>query len=131
MKPVGENIRSNIIAAKQRGEKGQTIAKWLNISLSAVNVIWKRYKETGSYLAIPYPGKKSKISKDKELEIMETIKENPDLTLDELIEKLSLPLTISGLWRKLKKIGYSYKKRHYSLKHRTALTSKKNAKNGN
>lgn len=130
MKATSESTRNNIIEAKQRGEKRETIARWLSISISTVDVVWKRYKETGSYLAIPYMGRKSKISKEQELEIMEAIRETPDITLDELIEKLSIPLTISGLWRMLKRMGYSYKKKHYILKHKIVPMCKKAVKNG-
>ena len=120
MKPVDNKVRKSIIKAKERKEKRETIALWLDISISTVDKVWKRYKETGTYLAIPYTGRKSKISDETDEKIRAIIKEYPDITLIELIDELSLPLTPSGLCRKLNKMGLSYKKRHSIPQHKSA-----------
>jgi transposase len=98
--------------AKQRNEKRETIAYWLNVSISTVDKVWRRFKETGSYSPTPYTGRKSKIDEETDKRIRAEIKANIDITLEEMIEKLSLPLTPSGLCRKLDRMGLSYKKRH-------------------
>ena len=111
MRPVDDKIRENIIAAKKRNEKRETIALWLGVSKSTVDKVWKRFKDTGSFSPTPYTGRKSAISTETDEKIRETIKANPSITLEELIDALSLPLTPSGLFRKLKRMGLSYKKR--------------------
>ena len=110
MRPIDNKTRENIISAKQRNEKRETISLWLGISISTVDKVWRRFKVTGSFLPTPYTGKKSIIDTETDARIRNTIKETPDITLEELIYKLSLPLTISGLFRKLGRMGLSYKK---------------------
>jgi transposase len=55
MTPISNDKKELLIAAKERGEKEETIAEWLQISKNSVNRIWKLYKETGSLLLILYP----------------------------------------------------------------------------
>lgn len=130
MRPTDDKTRENIILAKKRGEKREKIAYWLNVSISTIDKIWRRFKDTGSYSAIPYQGRKSDISKEMDDKIRAEISEIPDITLEKLIEKLSLTLTVSGLSRRLHKMGISYKKRHSSQTNKNVQTSKKNVTSG-
>ncbi len=66
MKPTDDKTRENIIIAKQRGEKRERIAYWLNVSISTIDKIWRRFKETGAYSATPYLGRKSDIDTEME-----------------------------------------------------------------
>jgi transposase len=49
-------------------------------------------------------------------QIKATIKEQNDITLEKIIEKLNLPIKRSILSVIAVKFGFSFKKRHYSLK---------------
>jgi len=130
MRPTEEQTRENIIAAKLRKEKRETIAIWLGISISTIDKIWRRYNETGSFAATPYIGRKSSIDAETDDKIRITINEKPDLTLQELIDELSLPLTPSGLHRKLYRMGLSYKKKRFTHQLNNAKMYKKSEKNG-
>jgi transposase len=101
MQPVSNDKRADIVAAKQRGESVVTIKKWFNISDSSISRIWNKFKKTGSYTPIPYTGRKSDITPETDIKIRVKIKETPDITLDELINELSLNLTVSGLSKRL------------------------------
>ncbi|MEG1677994.1 MAG: hypothetical protein RR379_10015 [Clostridia bacterium] len=115
--------RTQIIEAKLRGEKTDTIILWVNVSKSTIDKVWKRYRATGSGLARAYTGRRSKINPEIEEKIRLEIDENNDITLAELIEKLSLPIGVSRLSQVLIAWGYSFKKktRHPSA----ARTAKK------
>ena len=115
VKPISNDKRENIIAAKKRKETVEEIKKWLNVSDSTISRIWNKYLKTGSYEPIPYTGRKSDISPEKDDEIRAKIKETPDITAEKLIEELSLNLTTSGLYRRLARMGLSYKKRRSTL----------------
>ena len=130
MRPTDDKTRENIILAKKRGEKREKIAYWLNVSISTVDKVWRRFIETGSYSAIPYLGRKSSLDKETDAKIRATIIEFPDITLEELIEKLSLPLTISGLSKKLNRMGISYKKRLSTQANKNVQISKKSVVSG-
>ena len=128
MKPISNEKRELLIAAKQRGEKEKAIATWLGISQGAVGTIWRLFRKTGSYLPIPYVGRKSVITEEKIGEIRSAIKSNSDITLEELIEKLLLPIKKSQLSRLLISLGYSFKKKQRIQQSKSVLRYKKNAK---
>jgi transposase len=130
MRATDNKTRENIIKAKQRNEKRETIAFWLNVSVSTVDKVWKRFKETGLFLPTPYTGRKDSIDAETDEKIRDAIKAKSDITLEELIEKLSLSLTPSGLSRKLDRMDLSYKKRRFSHQNKTAPMSSKSAKIG-
>jgi len=109
MKPISNEKRELLIAAKQRGEKEEDIAKWLDISKGSVGTIWRLFRKTGSFLPTAYTGRPSIITQEKTDEIQATVKKNPDITLSELIERLTLPIQKSQLSRLLISLGYTYK----------------------
>jgi len=90
-----------------RGEKEKDIAKWLKISESSVTVTWKRYRDTGYFELTPYPGRDPIMSAEKFEELKLFVAQNPDATLDEIIEALSLPIQKSRLSVLLIKAGLS------------------------
>lgn len=110
MKPISNEKRELIVEAKQRGEKEGIIAKWLKISKSSIGKIWKLFKDKGNFQPTQYTGRKSRLSDEKIEEIRSTVKERPDITLNELIEHLSLPIKKSQLSKLLIGLGFSYKK---------------------
>ncbi|MDR0373442.1 MAG: IS630 transposase-related protein [Nitrososphaerota archaeon] len=111
MRPISDDKRADIIAAKQRNEPTEQIKKWFNTSERTISRIWNKYQKTGTYNPIPYTGRKSKLTKEQDQQIKNTITNTPDITLLELNDKLSLNLTEGGLSFHLKKMGLTFKKR--------------------
>jgi transposase len=112
MRPISPEKREQIIEAKLRNEKTETIILWTKVSKSTIDKVWKRYRDTGSGLATPYKGRRTSITPEMEALIRAEVDTNNDITLAELVEKLSLPIGISRLSQVLKSWGYSFKKRH-------------------
>ena len=115
VRPVSDDKRADIIAAKQRNEPVAQIKKWFNINERTISRIWNKYQKTGKYQPTPYTGRKSKLTTQQDQQIKDTITETPDITLLELIDKLSLNLTEGGLSFHLKAMGLTFKKRHSML----------------
>jgi transposase len=130
MQPTSSEKREQIIAAKQRGEKTETIILWTKVSKSTIDKVWKRFRDTGSGMATPYTGRKTSITPEIEARIREEVNANSDITLAELVEKLSLPIGISRLSQLLISWGYSFKKRRFIRLHNNVKTFKGSAKNG-
>lgn len=109
--PLSNDIRKRIINAKNRGDTHNKISKDLQISISAVTRILALYRETDSYKPRPLNnGRKSVISEEQMQQVMKKIGEQPDITLQELIDEFALPITPGGLSKKLKKSNLTYKK---------------------
>jgi transposase len=87
-----------------------------------VTVIWRLYRETGSYLPTPFPGRLPILSKEKWLKTEQFVTENPDKTLEEIIEELELPIHKSRLSVLLIEAGFSFKKRRSTPKNNLGKT---------
>ena len=116
MRATSAEKREQIIEAKERGEKTAVIIKWLKVSRSTIDKVWSRYRKTGKGDAIPYTGRPSKITPEIEERIRSAIKATPDITLEELIEELGLPIKKSRLSELLIEWGLPFKKRHFTQK---------------
>jgi len=116
MKPISNDIRELIVAAKERGEKEEIIAQWFSISKSSVQKFWRLHRETGSILPTPYPGKEPRMNKDELEKLDAFVDKYPDKTLDEIIEELQLPIKKSRLSVILIEMDYNFKKRRSTQK---------------
>jgi transposase len=131
MRPISDEKRQMIIEAKKRGETEKTILTWIkDISRSSITKIYKQYQKTGNHKPKPCPGSKNKLTPKQDQQIKEQIKQTPDITLNELIDKLDLTITQSGLSKQLKQMGLTFKKRHFMQTDKNDLMSSKNASNG-
>lgn len=129
MKPISNEKRELIIEAKKRGETEKEIAKWLKISEGTVTAIWHLYRESGNYSPKLYPCRKSVLATEKLENVKVFVKNNPDKTLNEIIEELELPIQKSRLSVLLTREGYSFKKKRLILQDKTVRTSKRSEKN--
>ena len=130
MTPISNEKRELLIGAKLRGEKEKDIAIWLDISERSVTAIWRRYRETGSFKPTPYPGREPILTLEKFEEVKLFVTKNPDATLDEIIEGLSLPIQKSRLSVLLIEAGLSFKKRLSTPKNNNVKTYRKSGKTG-
>ena len=116
MKAISNDKRELIIIAKKRGDKEDEIALWLNVSKSSVAKIWKLYKTKGSILPTKNTGRPSRLSVSEVDRISREVDQVPDMTLNELIDKLALPIKKSQLSKLLIGLGYTFKKNASSKK---------------
>jgi transposase len=110
--PLSNDLRKRIIDAKLRGDTEDKIATDKEVNKSTITKLWALYKETGSYEARPNPnGRKPALSPQQLEQIVYKIRTQPDITLQELIDELSLPVCISALCRTVNnKLELSFKK---------------------
>ena len=112
MLPITNQERETIIYHKKKWERNEDIARWLRVSTSTITRIWSQYKKTGSYEPKPQnSGRKPLVTKHQMDMVVEKIKEQPDITLRELIDKFSLGISESALCRRLLAMGLTLKKR--------------------
>jgi len=116
MRAISNEKRKLIIAAKERGEKEDVIALWLDVSKRSVATIWKLYRTKGDILPTKNAGRPSRLNKATIDRITDEVDRVPDIALHELIEKLSLPIKKSQLSRLLIRLGLTFKKNALSKK---------------
>jgi len=123
-KPLHQEIREMIIHHKKNGKTNREIGKWLCISERSVERIVRLQREKNSVEAKPHNKGRKPAFEDGVMEKITTkIKEQPDITLEELVEEFDLKITASALCRKLKKTDLTRKKRCYSAKDNCVPTS--------
>jgi transposase len=90
MKPYSNDLRRRIIDRIQDNEESQPdIAEHFSVSLSFVEKLWHRFRQTGSYEPLPHAGGRERALKDDENLIRHEIANEPDITLNQLTEKLA------------------------------------------
>jgi len=109
--PLSQEYRENIIYHKKNGRSSKEIAKWLRVTKRSVERIWKIYKEENRVCPKEHnKGRKPAFGDEVMNQIVAKIKEQPDITLEELVEVFDLKISISALSRKLTKADLSFKK---------------------
>ena len=90
MRAYSNDIRRRIIEAIQENEESQAeIAERFSVSISFVEKLWHRFLATGSFEAKPHTGGRERVLKDYEALIRAEVKEQSDITLAELVEKVA------------------------------------------
>lgn len=121
--PLSEDLRKRIIRALNEGESYAQISKNLQVNKSTISRLLKRYRESGSYAPRPLNnGRKPRLNEEMLQKIRDKIKEQSDVTLRELIEEFSLPVSAPALCKTLKKMGLVRKKKRYMQKNRNEKT---------
>ncbi len=90
MKPYSDDLRLRIIETIQENVLSQAeIAEQFAVSLPFVEKLWHRFRNTGSYQAKVYVRGPKRLLKDDEEMIRELVKNQPDLTLADLCERVA------------------------------------------
>jgi len=116
-KPLSKDLRKRIIDAKLRGDSEDKIAREKEVNKSTITKLWSLYRETGSYEARPNPcGRKPVLSPEQLEQITSKINEQPDIALQELVDVLCLPVSVSALCRTVNnKLQLHIKKKRCTL----------------
>jgi transposase len=114
MRPLSEDLRRRIVAARKKGEGESEVCRRFGVSRSSVARFWKqqqrcrhcRPKQIGGY-------RKSRLSAHGKT-LRQWIRQQADLTLVELQqrcrEQLKVTIGLTALWHRLDRLGLSYKK---------------------
>jgi len=102
-------LRKIIIENYKKVIKASETSRVLEGGLSTVYKLIKRYKETGNVEA-SYLVRQPKITEKHISDIEKLVIEQPDVTIEEIIEKLNLPIKKSQISNILRKLGLNFKK---------------------
>jgi transposase len=117
MKALSNDLRNRLIAARKAGEGSiKNLAIRFKVSVSALQRLINRHKETGKVDPLPRGGGNPAKIPDSELyKLKELVKEKPDRTIKELTfewnKRNIIPITASSISRSLKRCNLTLKKR--------------------
>lgn len=129
---MGKEVRERIIEARERGVTVAALSKSYGVSERSIFKLQALYRATGNITPRTHTrGRKSTVNAEMLARIDQTIQEIPDITLEELREKLRLPVQVSRLCQIIReKLGYTYKKRWSMPASKTGRTCKSNGSAG-
>jgi transposase len=117
MRPYSQDLRERVIAAVAAADAPQPeIADTFGVSLSFVETLWRRWRQTGSCAALPHAGGRERVLSKEERRLRVEVAKHPDVTVQELCERVAqaagLRTSPSVMCRELPRVQLPRKKRH-------------------
>ena len=120
--------RKLILEAYDKGISVNEIAKCYSVDPSSIYRVIERRNRTGDYTTRTHlRGRKPKLTDTDRQNILDKVKEQPDITCDEIVTDLTLSVSPVTVWRFLKKQKFHFKKKslHASEQERPRCEGKK------
>lgn len=123
MQAYSPDLRRKIVNAVERGETKTEVARTFDVSRSSVKRYVKMDLQTGSLEPSKPPGSSLKIEDPAQKLLEADLEERPAATLAQrcsyLMEITGIGVAISTVWRTLKQLNYSHKKRSVEASERS------------
>jgi len=112
---ISFEIRQKVINAHNKGMSIQDICRFFDLRPAAVYDLIRLERNTGDIAPKTYRcGRKPALSPEQVEDLRSLILDDPDITLEEMKEELSLPISIGAISRYVRdKLGFNYKKKVY------------------
>lgn len=125
--PYSDDLRRKVIQACERKRESQrAIAELFSVSISFVESVWQHYRQSGGEVVPPRrrAGRHARLDAASRTRLRGWLEEQPDLTLQELIDRLQAATGIAvsepTMCRVLQQLGMRRKKRPYMPRSGTA-----------
>jgi transposase len=113
MDPYSQDLRDRVLRAVERGDRPTDIARRFEVSRLWVYKVKRRVERTGQRASLPIGGyRRSKLAA-VEQELRSWIAAKPDLTLEELRQRLAehgISVKAGAVWHQLDKWNLTFKK---------------------
>jgi transposase len=123
MAPYSKDLRIRVLADRDAGMASQDVASKLRVSVSWVNRLLQRRRETGEIEPRPQTVFKTQAFAGREDQLRALVAAHPDRTLAELREALRSSASLSSVWRALKRLDLTVKKN--GTRRRTAASRRR------
>ena len=109
--------RELLLKAWDKMHDAKKIAECFSVNTSTVYRLVNRRDKTGEWQTRTHlRGRKSALSQEQKQSIIQLVQEQPDITINEIIERLHLTVSDETVRRALIKAGYTYKKKSLHAK---------------
>jgi transposase len=124
MRPLSQDLRERIVAARERGQGTGEVCRRFGVSRKSVERFWKQQRLTGECRPRQIGGYRRSRLEKHDRTLRRWIAAQADLTLNELQrrcrEQLNVSIGITALWHRLEQLGLSYKKNDARRRARSA-----------
>ena len=109
---LNNQARNSLVNVYEKFKDAKEMAASFGVTQWTVYRLVSQMKRTGSVdLQTSTRGRKPKLSISDKEEIKKLLLKEPDLTINEIQERLSLKCSESTIWRAVNEMGFSRKKR--------------------
>jgi transposase len=132
MKAYPIELRRRIVAAVDRGVGSlPQVAALFDVSINCVAGYLRLRQDTGSLQPRPNPGGRSPaIAEERYDELRDLLAQDPDLTLEQIRERLHLDCSLAAICRTLKKLELTRKKKRCTRPNNSGPTSRRPGRTG-
>jgi transposase len=123
MAPYSKDLRTRVLADRDAGMAAKDVAARFRVSLSWVNRLVQRRRETGEVAPRPQTVFKKQAFAGQEDRLRALVDAQPDRTLAELREALQSSASLSSVWRALDRLQLTVKKN--GARRRTAASRRR------
>ena len=114
MRPLSQDLRERIVAAREQGEGTGEVCKRFGVSRKSVERFWNQHRLTGGCQPKQIGGYRRSRLEKHDRTLRRWVKDQPDLTLSELqrrcVAELQIHLGTTALWHRLERLNLTYKK---------------------
>jgi transposase len=111
MKPFSDDLRQRIHEACQAGNSTAEVAEQFGVSTAFVRRLKQRFRESGSIAPRPGGRGSAPFLAAHEEALRQAVRDHPDATPAEHRDRLRLPASRSTVWRTLRRLGLTRKKK--------------------
>jgi transposase len=113
MGPLSKDLRERVAAAVDQHEGSyRQIATRFRVSTSFVTRLLRRRRQTGALEPKPHGGGQAPaLDRDRLERLRQLVRAQPDATLQELRQRLDVDWSLTALWRALRKLEITFKKK--------------------
>ena len=119
MRAYSTDLRERIVRVVADGQPMRAAARRFGVSVSAVKRYVVQYQQRGSLERKPIPGRPREISREQEAILLTRLQAAPDDTVLEhcawWAEHQGQELSEATMWRAMRRVGWTHKKRHWQL----------------
>lgn len=111
MRAISNDLRLRIHEAYQAGESSAEVAERFAVSSAFVRRLEQRFRLTGSLAVRPHGGGRPPALAGRDDELQQAVRDYPDATPAEHRDRLQLPVSRTTLWRALRRLRLTRKKK--------------------
>jgi transposase len=132
MQTIPQDTRQRILARYDEGTLTRAkVAELYFVSVDFVKKLLKQRKKLGHVKPLyDRAGRKPSVKQDDKAKLRETLRENPGATLAELCVSLGEICSATSVWRALRRMDFTHKKKRCAPPSKTAKTSARRARRG-
>jgi transposase len=117
MRAYSTDLKERLVRAVANGLPMREAARRFDVAVTTVKRAVVHQRETGSLQRKPSTGRPRAIRRDQEVALWARLEAAPDATLQEhcawWAEQYGQPLSQATMWRAIRRLGWTHKKRHW------------------